>query len=59
MSITLMCALCTRSGDIARSQIYKGDEYLQWRHIDLRLHQGSEFKHFRAQVSLHYLKGHK
>ena len=60
LSLVLISALGARSGDVARSLHYKGQEYLQWRHVQLHL-VGSQpsLANVRATITLQYQKFHK
>lgn len=60
LSIVLISSLAARDGDVVRSNIYKGAEYMQYRHVDLYL-EGNEpvFEALRAVVTIEYAKGHK
>lgn len=60
LSLVLISALGARSGDVFRSMHYKGQEYLQWRHVRLHL-VGSQpsLANVRATITLQYQKFHK
>jgi hypothetical protein len=56
-SIVFQAALASRSGEIARSKGYTGDEHMKWEDIELRATgDGSAFE---MTVKLFYRKGHK
>jgi len=60
LSIVLVSALGVRSGDLARSYGYRGDEYLQYRHIELYLDSPEPlFTNLRAKITVEFAKGHK
>jgi predicted transcriptional regulator len=63
LSVVLVAALGARSGDVARSSLYKGQEYLQYRHIALyidKAHSGRPtLADLRATITLEFQKGHK
>ncbi|PSK56788.1 hypothetical protein B9Z65_6412 [Elsinoe australis] len=59
--VVLVAALGCRGGDVARSNGYKGREYLQYHHIELYLESGAkpEYKNLCGIVTLEYVKGSK
>ncbi|KAK3718658.1 hypothetical protein LTR37_004875 [Vermiconidia calcicola] len=64
LSIVLVSALGCRSGDVVRSQHYKGTEYMQYRHVELWLadldgDQLPTLANVRASFTIEYEKGHK
>ncbi|KAH9223686.1 hypothetical protein DL95DRAFT_453629 [Leptodontidium sp. 2 PMI_412] len=63
LNVVLLSALAARSGDVARSHLYKGDEALCWQDIELTLSgeetEGLSVQNLRAKVNLKYLKGRK
>lgn len=65
LSVVLIAALGSRSGDVARSDGYKGTEYMQYRHIELYLEAGAgrdhppRFKDLHATITLEYVKWYK
>ncbi len=62
MSVVLTASMGARAGDVARSEQWKGNEYLQWQHIELVLdHNDREpsFLDFRAHITLDSTKGFK
>lgn len=61
LSVVLVAALGSRSGNVARANGYRGTEYVQYRHVELYLEAGSGcgFQDLRATVTLEYTKGHK
>ncbi|KAJ5522257.1 hypothetical protein N7527_006372 [Penicillium freii] len=60
LSITLVSALGCRSGDVAFSTGYTGEEYLQYRHIELTIDgHAANFHNIRAAITLESVKGHK
>lgn len=60
LSTVLVGALGARSGDVGQSQMYKGDEYLQFSHIQLDV-KGDEpvFANLEMHITLKYTKGFK
>lgn len=63
LNVVLLSALAARSGDVARSHLYKGDEALCWQHIELTLSgdktEGLSVQDLQAKINLKYLKGRK
>lgn len=51
LSLVLMTATAVRAGDIARSDMYKGEEYVYWSDVELKA-TGLEFKDLRMRLSL-------
>lgn len=51
LSLVLMTATAARAGDIARSDMYKGEEYVYWSDVELKA-TGLEFKDLRMRLSL-------
>lgn len=61
MSILLVSSLGSRGGEAARSRLYTGMEYLQYRHVELVLDGEGEgkFENLRAHFLLQWCKGAK
>lgn len=60
LSLVLVAALGARSGDVSRSHRYTGQQFLQYRHINLHL-VGSQpiLANLRATITLEFCKNHK
>lgn len=60
LSLVLVSALGARPGDVAQSRLYKGTEYMQYRHVELYI-EGDEpvFCNMRARITIEFEKGHK
>ncbi|SMR55280.1 unnamed protein product [Zymoseptoria tritici ST99CH_1E4] len=62
LGVVLQSACSSRSGDIARSTLYKGLECLCWKHLQLTIKdpdQPLSVQNLTLQVTLAYTKGHK
>ena len=59
LSVVLVASLGCRSGDIVQSNLYVGNEYLQWQHVEFCLEGGITFSDLRAVITLNYRKGYK
>lgn len=60
LSVTLISALGARSGDVTRSDLYHGTQFLQYQEIELYVDgQAASFENLRAVVTLTSMKGHK
>jgi hypothetical protein len=60
LGILLQASLGSRAGDITRSTQYKGQEYLQWKHIKLQYKaQKDGSQQWVARISLEFVKGWK
>ncbi|KAK9239336.1 hypothetical protein V1525DRAFT_417743 [Lipomyces kononenkoae] len=60
LSIVLITSLGCRVGDAARSHLYTGTEYIQYKHVELMV-DGEEPKleNLRARITLEFRKGSK
>ncbi|KAG4428859.1 hypothetical protein IFR05_015662 [Cadophora sp. M221] len=58
LSIILLGALGARCGDLTLSTGYKNVEYLQWKHIQIKLRPGTEHK-LTMRITLRYQKEEK
>lgn len=60
MSVVLVTSLGYRVGDVARSQLYTGIEYMRYEHVDLIV-EGNvpKWENLRAQICIEYEKGKK
>ncbi|OBT74080.1 hypothetical protein VF21_07115 [Pseudogymnoascus sp. 05NY08] len=63
-SIIIQSALSSRSGDITRSQLYEGIEYLCWGHITFTLESPAtrdtpSVQDLKGKFELQFTKGHK
>ena len=59
LSVVMMGALDCRVGDLTRSGHYKGEEYIQWRHIEITIRGERELQNLNAKATIAYEKGHK
>ena len=60
LSLVLSSALSARAGDVARSQLYEGAEYLHWKHVAMKLVTKEDgTKVFVAQITITAGKGFK
>ena len=59
MSIVLVASLGARSGDVARSKLYTGTEFIKWKHIHLHLEGSPRWENHAARVTIEFTKGHK
>ena len=59
LSVVLQSVLGCRAGDLARSQHYKGLEYMRFEHIQMKLVQFEGKEIIQAQIVLRYAKGSK
>ena len=59
LSVVMMGALDCRAGDLVRSSGYKGEEYMQWRHIEITIRGQKDLENLNAKVTIAYEKGHK
>lgn len=59
-SVVLVAALGARAGDVARSHGYTGQEYLQFRHIELTVEgDAPDLANLAATITLEFVKGSK
>lgn len=66
LSILIVVACAARSGDVARSKVWKGMEYLRYEHVEIRvdptLYAGdglASVQTLMCKVTLPYTKGFK
>lgn len=63
LSVVLTASMGARAGDVARTALWKGKEYLQWQHIELVLDENDggrpSFLDLRAHITLESTKGYK
>ncbi len=61
LSIVMMSALDCRSGDMIRASGYRGNEYMRFEHITLKLagDGSARFENLVALVPIAYQKGQK
>jgi hypothetical protein len=59
LSIVLQASADCRAGEVARSCLCTGKEYLSCGDIDIQLVDGDEFQNLQAKVVLRYEKGSK
>ncbi|KIW15846.1 hypothetical protein PV08_05896 [Exophiala spinifera] len=60
LGIMLQVACSARPGDVARTYLYQGDQYVKWKDIELRLDKdASSIQQLRAKVTLRFTKGLK
>ena len=63
LNVVIMSTLSARAGDIARSHLYKGDEVLCWKDIELTLSSDATMslsvQNLRARITLRFLKSRK
>ena len=59
LSIVLMAALVSRSGDIAKSNGYTDVECLKYGHISMKLVEMDGVETIKMLTTIHYEKGHK
>ena len=59
LSIVLVAALASRSGDISRTRLYTGMECLAFKDITLRFTNAGEIEGVTMDVELRFVKGFK
>ncbi len=59
LSLVLVSAFACRPGEVSRSKMYKGEEYLKWGDIDLYCDGEPIYSNLRAAVTLRWEKSFK